>query len=99
MGTVFDLPIQKVKSLEALVKEINGEVSNEDYWIQLEGHNPDYSFFSDVSLESLIDSLKENGLTEEQIKSFSLAMYGPVIDFYQVGTNHDKFYVMAVGQR
>lgn len=100
MTAVANLSVKKIKSLKELVKEVNGKYEEEvDVWEQLERENPDFTFYQDERLESLVETLKFNGMDDKQIVSFSMALYGPVIDFYQVGTNDDKFYVMAVGTR
>lgn len=99
-AVALDVSVQKFETLEDLVVEINGEyATKQDIWEQLEKENPDFSFYQDVHLSALLDTLIENGLTEEQILTFSLALYGPVIDFYQVGSGENELFVMAVGQR
>lgn len=100
MGVSVKFPVQKVESLKELVIELNGEYSSQPNALeQLEQKNPDFSFYQDSTLESLVETLKYNGMDENQIMTFSMALYGPVIDFYQVGSGEDEMFIMAVGQR
>lgn len=100
MENTLKLNLKKVDSLKELIIEVVGEYEEgQDDFIQLEKSCPDFAFYCDKNLNSLIKTLKYNGMDENEIVSFSMALYGPVIDFYEVGTNDDKFYVMAVGTR
>lgn len=91
-----ELWIEKHRNEEELVMSIAGEYDPNIHFItQIE--NEKFSYLFDKDLNELIAYLTEAGFENNNIIEMNLAMYGQVIDFYEIGEDSEKFYVMGLG--
>lgn len=98
MMMVDKLTIQQFKTMKDMVSDWNGGVTNEDELIQLEREHPDFTFYQDASLDAHIESLINNGFSEDQIVRMNRNHYGKVVEFACIGED-DGYFVMAIGAR
>lgn len=96
MGIRSKIEVVEFDTLAEFLEDMCVSEGSGHWQDRLEEEYPDMSVFVDENLESHIDTLTYNGIDEEEIIKRATAVYGNVIDFYNVS---DTGYIMMYGVR